>query len=208
MIDPGEKDDFAMLRSDVRPNFSLAGKNFVTLCKSELTRLYIPVMIDLHSWKGSESWRKDALTTMTNQIIHEHGAALWMVGDQCGWRNRHQADLVHYLTSGDLGWFIAEWLVKISQNVSYKSYLHNQLNLYSKHHDDPNREGIEYGEGSLRFACGIYAAMFADNLDNKEAQRAKLFAGYHSKQSALWPGLSDYQILNEFTNALQDAFLR
>lgn len=201
MIESNQHNDFARFLSSERPKFLLAGKNFVTICKSELATIYIPVMIDLHSWKGKEEWRTKALRYQTNQIIHDHGAALWMIGDQCGWRNRHQADLVHYLTSGDLGWFIAEWMVGISLNVSYETYQLNQLNLYSKH-INLNPESIEYGEGSLRMACAIYAAMFADDLENKEAQKAKLFAGYHVKQQALWPDMTDKQILLQLSEAL------
>ncbi len=185
----------------------MAGKNFVTICKSELATLYIPVMIDLHSWKGNEDWRRTALRYQTNQIIHEHGAALWMIGEQCGWRNCHQADLVHHLTSGDLGWFIAEWLIKVSLNVSYKAYQMNQLNLYSKH-SNVNLERVDYGEGSLRLACGIYAAMFADDLKNKEAQKAKLFAGAHTERHALWPYIHPQQIMNELSGVLEDTFIR
>lgn len=177
-----------------------AGKNMAFLCKKDLVRTYLPLMVNIHSWKVGESWKRTALTTCTNQLIDEFGMELMMIAEQCGWKNWHQADFVHYLTSGDLGWYIASWILETSPAVSRFDYEDNQLVCYSKHSQIDTRSE-EYGLGSFQFACAVYAGMFADNLKNKEAQKAKLFGGGYTYYMKLWPSMSQRSILEEMTNA-------
>lgn len=186
------------------PNMLMAGKNLAALCRSDIVKVYIPLMVKVQSWVFKEDWRKAALTIHTNHLIDSHGMELMMIANQCDWTSQqgwHQADFVHYITSSDLGWHIANWILGGHFDVSREELNANQLNLYSKHcRVDPSSE--EYGLGSFRFACGIYAGMFHNDASNKEAQKAFLFAGHHSPHEKLWPSMSQEQILRELNAAL------